>query len=167
MSNTDSIDWAKFQSGDDSGYALERIYNRNRGNMLTYCLYLTGNRQLSEDIVQDSFLKLAEQKGSIKSIKDWLFICVRNAAFNSIKKGSRNLYQPLSNSAASQISAEQKLFIKSILGQLETKERALILMREHQRYSIREISSMLEISEEAVRVRLFRIRKKMQSLATE
>ncbi len=146
---------------------MEEAFKQYKDNIFRYSLYLTGDRQLSEDIVQETFLKLAnlkEKKSEIHSLKDWLFICARNLTFNYLKKKSKK-YSPLEKSNS--VTIEQKLFIKQILKQLESSERDLILMREQQGYSIKEISGILQITDEATRVRLFRIRKKMQQLAKE
>ena len=147
---------------------MEKAYKQHKDNIFKFSLYLTGNRELSEDIVHETFLKFAEQKDKIKDIrstKDWLFICARNLTYNHLKKKLPSNYNPLINYDS--IKIEQKIFIRQVLGKLDVKERELILLREHQQYPIKEIAAMLELSEEAVRVRLFRIRKKMQSLAKE
>jgi RNA polymerase sigma-70 factor (ECF subfamily) len=166
MKEADLNDWKKYQNGDNT--ALENIYNRHKDKMFNYCIYLTGDIEISEDIIQDTFLKLAQQKDKLSdlhSLKDWLFIIMRNKTFNILKKKPVPVYQPIGLEQT--ISIEDKLFIEKILSSLERDERELILMREQFGYSIKEIASMLDIKEEAVRVRLFRIRKKMQILAKE
>ena len=147
---------------------MEQAYKQHRDSIFRFSLYLTGDRQVSEDIVHDVFLKLANQKEGtkeIQSVKDWLFICARNLIYNYLKKKSITGYVPIQNDSS--VTIEQRIFIEQILGHLKPEERELILLREQQRYSIGEISKMIELSEEAVRVRLFRIRKKMQVLAKE
>jgi len=147
---------------------LEKIYRQHKDRLFQFSLYLTGDRQLSEDIVHDTFLKFANQgemTDDIVSVKNWLFICARNLIYNHLKKKSIKRYIPVQYGPT--VTAEEKLFIEQVLGQLLPEDRELILLREQQRYSVREISEMFELSEEAVRVRLFRIRKKMQKLAKE
>ena len=169
MEQEDRKDWINYCNGNQS--AIEKIYRRHKDNMYTYCFYITGDRQISEDIVQETFVKLlkSNQKNrKIQSIKNWLFICARNLIFNYLKKNNRV------NSNLSQIQnvtdtfpPDVKLFVERILNKLTPDERDLILLREYHQYPINEISSFLEISEEAVRVRLYRIRKKMRQLAKE
>ena len=146
---------------------MEEAYKQHKDNIFQYSLYLTGDRQLSEDIVQETFLKFAnlkEKQQDIRSLKDWLFICARNLTYNYLKKKTVS-YSPIEKSNS--VTVDQKIFIKQILGKLEPSERELILLREHQGYPIKEIAVMLNLSVEAVRVRLFRVRKKMQVLAKE
>jgi RNA polymerase sigma-70 factor (ECF subfamily) len=168
MDKRDREDWRRFRSGDVT--AMERIYNRHKDSMYTYCLYVTGNRQVSEDIVQETFVRLMKQKASLDietTLKNWLFICTRNLTFNYLRKQSRDVPLTTIKNPVTAMDVVTKLFIQNVLGKLKPEERELILLREQQRFSVEELSQMLEISEEAVRVRLYRVRKKMQHIAKE
>lgn len=170
MDQIDGEDWQEFRKGRQSG--LERIYNRHKNSMYTYCCYLTGDRELSEDIVQQTFVKLIECRRNLQTgagIKGWLFVCARNLALNHLKKRSGQRRPVLAENitgAQVDMNAEAKLFIDNILGKLTQDERELILLREQQRFSIREISEMMGISDQTARVRLYRVRRKMQQIAT-
>ena len=162
MDQLDREDWAGFANGDQAG--IERIYGRHKDSLYTFCLYVSGDRQLSEDVVQETFLGLIKQRDTLvlrSSLKGWLFICARNLTYNLLKRGSPN--PDIYEIADPALSIETRLFIENVLSRLSVEERELILMREHQQFSVRELSAMLDLSEEAVRVRLYRIRKKMQS----
>jgi len=168
MDNLDREDWRRFCKGDVT--AMERIYNRHKDRMYTYCLYVTGNRQVSEDVVQETFVRLMRQKAGLNietTLKNWLFICARNLTFNHLKKQSRDVSPVSIVNPVTEMDMETRLFIRNVLGRLKPEERELILLREQQRFSVEELSALLEISEEAVRVRLYRVRKKMQQIAKE
>ncbi len=166
MDQPDRENWRSYRRGD--GNSLGLIYNRHKDRLYSYSLYVTGNRQLSEDIVQETFTRLMEQSQKLDddaSIKDWLFICVRNLAFNHLKKRKRgSLIEAISDHTAD-IDVETRLFIQNVLDKLTPPDRELILLREQQRFNTRDIARMLGLTEEAVRVRLFRVRKKMQQIA--
>lgn len=53
-----------------------------------YLYYLSGSIELSEDLVQDVFMKLWEKQDSVKqeSIKPFLFTIARNLYFNTYKR---------------------------------------------------------------------------------
>lgn len=134
---------------------------------MKYCSYMTGSRAIGEDVVQETFTKLLEQKGSLtirSSLKDWLFICARNHSLNLLGK-RRRMEQSLPPTAGdNDCGDEMKWLIQEVLGRLNSDERDLILMREQQQYSVVEMATLLGITQEAMRVRLFRIRKKMYEL---
>lgn len=118
---------------------------------------------MSEDIVHDTFINLIDNRHewpAINSMQNWLFICVRNLAYSRLKHRRTVDYQPLGDIEV-ESTVEQRLFIDSVLNRLDTAERELILLREQQGLAITEIAAIMDISAEAVRVRLYRIRKKM------
>jgi RNA polymerase sigma-70 factor, ECF subfamily len=134
---------------------------------LKYSSYMTGSSAIGEDVVQETFIRLLEQKGSLtirSSLKDWLFICARNHSLNLLAKRRRMEQSLPPVTGNDDCGDEMKWLIQEVLGKLNNDERDLILMCEQQQYSIREMATLLEISQEAVRVRLFRIRKKMHEL---
>ncbi len=165
MEDRDRLDWRLFEEGDQT--AFDRIFQRHRRHLLKYCSYMTGNSAVGEDVVQETFMRLLEQKGSLtirSSLKDWLFICARNHSLNLLAKRRRmeQSLPPVINN--DDCRSEMKWLLQEVLGKLNNDERDLILMREQQQYSIIEMATLLGISREAVRVRLFRIRKKMYEL---
>jgi RNA polymerase sigma-70 factor (ECF subfamily) len=169
MEFTDKQDWTAFCRGDRE--AMVRIYNRHKDRLYSFSLYVTGDRQTSEDLVADTFVRLMEQKNRLvleESLKNWLFICLRNMTYNLLKRNNRNAHlgRPEITGIVDDHS-ELKMFIETVLERLEPDERELILLREQQGFSIPEISEIFNISEEAVRTRLYRVRKKMQRLGKE
>lgn len=167
MRNQDRQDWQDFLDGDKT--ALTNIYQRHKDSLMTYCFYLTGNRQKCEDLLHETFLKLIEQgrkKIHINSVKDWLFICMRNLTFNYLKKDKSKNYV-IEEVPVGDENPEMKIFIGEILSKLTPEERELILLREHQGFPINELAEMFKTSPEAVRIRLYRIRRKMYERGKE
>jgi RNA polymerase sigma-70 factor, ECF subfamily len=165
MEDRDRLDWRLFEEGDQT--AFERIFQRHRGHLLKYCSYMTGSHAAGEDVVQETFIRLLEQKGALtirSSLKDWLFICARNHSLNLLAKRRRTEQSPPPVAGNDDCSGEMKWLIREILEKLNHDERDMILMREQQQYTIVEMATLLGINQEAVRVRLFRIRKKMCEL---
>jgi RNA polymerase sigma-70 factor (ECF subfamily) len=169
MTTDDKEDWQRFCHNENGEKAFERIYEQHKNRMFTYCLYVTGDSALSEDIVQETFLRLAQQREKLtirESLADWLFICARNIALNHVAHRNRvEKPTPFLEENSPALDAEARLFLSQILGRLSVEDRELLLMKEWQGRSVRDISQILSISEENVRVRLYRARKQMQELA--
>lgn len=135
---------------------------------MNYCSYVMGDQDIAQEIVQESFLRLAqktEDTGFPLSARDWLFICARNLCFKHLRSSeTRAKYQPLLENTLEEQSVEDRYFIQQVLGRMNAEDRDLILLREVEQYSTTEIARMSDTSEGAVRTRLHRIRKKMQEL---
>ncbi|MBD3402211.1 sigma-70 family RNA polymerase sigma factor [candidate division GN15 bacterium] len=165
MNDADRQDWAAYSRGERN--ALQRIFERHKDAMFTYCVYMTGNREDAEDLVQEAFARLIGRRNGepIASIRDWLFICTRNLTLNHLKRKA-----PASLAGSIPVTdsdPEIRRFIDTILDRLTPEERELVLLREQHGFSSSEIAAMLELSPENVRIRLYRVRKKMQSIARE
>lgn len=79
--------WAKISKGDVKSFEL--LYHRYYERMCLYALSLISNKHEVEEIVQDIFINLWENKESIQitgSLKAYLFRSVHNETINSIKK---------------------------------------------------------------------------------
>jgi RNA polymerase sigma-70 factor, ECF subfamily len=162
------VDSERYGSGRPESGDITGEYERQYRPLVTYCALVLGDRDAAADIVQESYYRLVRQVKMAQppsDIRGWLFICARNLCFTELRrrKSSRidanQLWRP-----PEQLDPESARFVEQVLARLSPEERDLILMREQQRYAIGEMAAMLEISEEAVRVRLFRVRKRMQEL---
>ena len=164
MEIVDLQDWQAFCHGDNS--AMERLYDRHSPALFSFCLYLCGDRTKSEDIVQDSFMSLIAQRESKKisrSVRSWLFVTARNLVYNLSRRISHQSLDSLSEDhLATNSNPDTSLIIDRIFSSLPPDERELLLLREHQGFSVSDIAEMLDISKENVRIRLYRIRKRIQ-----
>ena len=167
MDSLDLTDWQRYRQGDHSAFA--RIYHRHRDHLLAFCVYSGHSRDAGEDIVQETFTRLARQERGeeLRSVKNWLFICARNLSMNVFKKEKREL--PIDNTTAisDSLSPETRQFIETVLNRLAPEERELILLREYHGFAVAELAAMFDATDEAIRVRLFRIRKRMAALGKE
>jgi RNA polymerase sigma factor (sigma-70 family) len=168
MLDLDTSDWISYCRGETA--ALGRIYGRHKDKLFSYCLYLTRHRNASEDIVQESFTRLMtrrDQGDELRSVANWLFICARNLALNQLARHQKETEWQEAGAPVVQSDPETARFVERVLHKLDVEERDLILLREQQLFSTAELAEMFDVTEEAIRVRLYRIRKKMQELAKE
>ncbi len=161
MESTDLQDWQAFCDGDNA--AMERIFTRLNPRLFSFCLYQSGNRATSEEVVQESFLRLLAQRknGTItRSVRSWLFITARNLLLNlSRENPHRSIEEIPEVYLVEKSKPDLSLRISGILSRLAAEDRELLLLREHQGFSISELATMLDQSPENIRVRLYRIRK--------
>ncbi|MDJ0941668.1 MAG: sigma-70 family RNA polymerase sigma factor [Woeseiaceae bacterium] len=88
VSDEQLIEWVA--RGDAS--CLGTLFERHHRALYQYCLQLTRHRATSEDLVQDTFMKILKKAGSFRgdgSFKAWLFHIARNEAFNHLRKAKR------------------------------------------------------------------------------
>ena len=174
-------------SGETSAY--EELIRRHQGKIYGLIYNMTGNKEDTEDLVQDVFVKayhsLAKFKGD-SSFYTWLYRIGVNHTLNFLKK--RRKYPQLSlddvdggierNPAYVELSAkespvrdasitelQQKL--NKALQSLSEKHRAVVVMHDIQGIPHEEIARMLKCSHGTIRSRLFYARQKLQSELSE
>lgn len=124
----------------------------------------------ANDIVQDSFLKLWQNKESVEleKAKSWLFTTAHNALINFVKKQSRTQsmetvpYAEPSIEGNHNQSFELKEIIQKYINTLPELQKSILLLRDLEGYSYEEIGEMLKLNESQVKVYLFRARQKMK-----
>lgn len=127
------------------------------------------NEQNAKDLVQDTFLRLWENREKIihGKVKSWLFTVAYNLMINFIKKHSRQDYVAeffYEKGADGNTSFEQQDVLTKCLNELTDQQRSIILLRDLEGYNYKEIGEILTLNESQVKVYLFRARKRMKDM---
>jgi len=148
-----------------------REYNstvKSSSNRLyAYALKLTRDGARAQDLVQDSFVKLWEnrEKVNVDGAKPFLYRVLYNKMVDNYRKNKR-ISQP-ETMPDQRVEAEDygtKDLVHRALNQLKESEKAIILLRDWEGYSYDDISQTLDLSASQVKVYLFRARKKMKAI---
>lgn len=129
-------------------------------------------RDLSDDVTQDIFIRLWEGRADlpeIASLRSYLFIVARNAAFNFLKKASvqENLKEKIVLAAVESsnptednlLSAEYLDHLKRAVETLPVQTQKIFKLCREEEKSYQEVSQMLGISRDAVKKHMVRSMK--------
>ena len=150
------------------------------GNQLfRLALRITLNRQEAEDVVQDTLMKLWNQRdewNTIQNIEHYAMTICRNLALDLIDKRERQTleFDPASHDQADnaptpdqQLIQQQQLEqIKQIIDQLPEKQRTTLQLRDIEGKSYQEIADMMRITVSDVKVNIFRARQAIKNKIT-
>ncbi len=156
---------------------MENISFRNDVLPLKNVLYrlalrITLNREEAEDIVQDTLLKVWNRRDDlqdIESIEAFSLTICRNLSLDRMKKtGGDN--QPLGEDEAQAADPVDNPYermaqrdrveqVKLIVNSLPEKQRSCMQLRDFEGKSYREIAQVLGITEEQVKINIFRARQ--------
>jgi RNA polymerase sigma-70 factor (ECF subfamily) len=137
-------------------------------------LSITGNKQDAEDVVQDTLFnvwKKKEEWDSIHNLEAYCYRSTRNIAIDkiSLKENQQEVlderYDIPESSASVQIQLEreeQMLLLETFIRKLPEKQRTIFQLREVEEMSYKQIADVMNISEEQVKVNLFRSRQKLK-----
>ena len=79
--------WKQIKNGEEQ--ALEKVYKAAFRSLVYYASEITGQPQLAEEVVQDVFLKIWQNRSELiikGSFKAYLFQSVHNHALNVIRQ---------------------------------------------------------------------------------
>jgi RNA polymerase sigma-70 factor (ECF subfamily) len=159
--------------------ALESLYRIYGSRLWRLCRNLLRNRGDAEDAVQDLFLKVFERLGQFdgrSSFSTWLYRLAVNECLNrlAVRRG-RNLclqkqapaLQPAPPESPLEGSSrlEQREALEGWLQDLDPRSRSLLVLREVEGLSYREIARILECPEGTVMSGLSRARTKLKNHA--
>jgi RNA polymerase sigma-70 factor (ECF subfamily) len=168
-----------------------QVYENNKRYIWGVCYRMTGNAADAEDIVQEAFVKALENPhlSTEESLRPWLVRVAVNLSRDHLRKRQRRGYdgpwlpspvptdeeaaldQPAAaaDSPASRYDLMESISLAFLLAleALTPAQRAVLLLRDVFDYSTTEAAELLAITENTVRVTLYRARRVMQGYDRE
>src|SRR5882757_3179707 len=150
--------------------------------LYSYALVLTRNHAEAEDLVQETYVRALQAMGMLRAgsnMKGWLFTILRNIWFNQLRKRrngpqmveievwddvANSVAEPSKNSHDFYVSKLETEQVRAAIQELPVQFREIILLREYEDLSYREIASVLHCPVGTVMSRLGRARAKLSTL---
>jgi RNA polymerase sigma factor (sigma-70 family) len=96
MSDRDVELYDQVQHGDKA--ALEELYDKYEKLLYSFAFRMTGHRELSEEVVQEVFIKIWTKKRMYDQSKgkfsSWILTIVRNTSIDQMRKRKETSYSP-------------------------------------------------------------------------
>ena len=160
----------------DEVHGLAELYEQYSGPVFGYLLRLSGDYPLADELTGETFyraiLALDGFRGEA-SAKTWLLRIARNLYLRWMEREQRmisleNLQGREVTLAASQADPETELLrqersqtIQRALLSLSESDRSILLLKAQERMPCKEIARVLDSSVSAVKVRLYRARRRL------
>ncbi len=158
----------------DAG-AFNQVVNAYRRRVLGTISRLVFRPEDVEDVGQEVFTRLyfaLDQLRSPSGFDSWLYRLTVNACYDYLRRSrmadlSEQQIVSADSSAshmASQIEDERSAVreeVKTLLGAVSEQDRTLLIMKEVEGLSLKELSEIYRVNENALKVRLFRARQRV------
>ncbi|MCL1933360.1 MAG: sigma-70 family RNA polymerase sigma factor [Candidatus Azobacteroides sp.] len=135
-------------------------------------LSITGNKEDAEDVVQDVLLQLWKKEDweKIENLEAYCFRSTRNRALDTIALKDNqteafpdNFDCPIQEDIEHKVETQEQMDqVEKWLAELPEKQQTIFRLREAEELSYKEIALILNITEEQVKINLFRLRRKLK-----
>ncbi|MHC4330715.1 MAG: RNA polymerase sigma factor [Planctomycetota bacterium] len=128
---------------DGNAQCFSQIVDMYASRCYGYFYRLTGNRDTSDELLSELFVKLVEKIGSYKggSFESWLFRIASNI-FHDHLRSKQRLRKLLEITEPKQSDNEQIEKLQKQLARLDTDTRELVMLRFYSQLSFKEIATM-------------------------
>lgn len=131
--------------------ALAALCEQHSEGLYRYAASLTANREAAQDAVQEVFLRLAGQAGSLHRIrhpKVYLYRAVRNELARNQARSKRywNELPAEELMTSNEMPTADRIALLSALQSLPQEQREAVLLKDVLGWTFREIAEMLELS---------------------
>jgi RNA polymerase sigma-70 factor (ECF subfamily) len=163
----------------DSFIDFTLTYNRFKKPLFNYALKIVKSEMLAEDIMHNVFVKLYDNLGRIKDsdkIEIWIFTTARNEIFGHFRKNKNRIEETIElheeNISSNHVieDFEQNELIEIIEGEIRKMDESqseIYYLKVYSGMSYKEIASIMNITEDLVRSRIYKVRQKLKSVITK
>ena len=169
----------KAKAGDDA--AFNQVVLAYRKRILGTIARLIGRPEDVEDVAQEVFLRLyysLDQLRTPEVFEPWLYRLTVNASYDYLRKQRRRNESRMSDLSEQQVimadaaaggkssSEEQRRnqvreLVHSLLESVSEEDRILLMLKEVEGLSLKELEQIYRVKENALKVRLFRARQRV------
>jgi RNA polymerase sigma-70 factor, ECF subfamily len=182
----ESILVEKAKSGDKK--ALSQLVNKYSGRIYNLALRILRNKEDAEDILQETFLTVVEKLHTFdgrSGFFTWIYRIATNASLMKLRK-KKVVFKDLNDDPDYTDNIENRVFvdwtqdpsiniydeevkkkIEAAVNKLSEIYRTVFVLRDIEGLSIKETSSILNITEENVKIRLRRARQFLRDMLSE
>ncbi len=163
----------QMKEGDKASFDL--LYEKYKNMALRTAYLITGDRSYSEDVVQDTFVKVYLHCKELKNdsgFKAWMMQILVRTAYKCGRKKSRELPDdevvqkadtgPNISLLEQVIMQEEAQAVAGAVKALPIKQRTVVVLFYYQGYQINEIAGILGCLEGTVKSRLYTARKQLR-----
>ncbi len=153
------------QSGDKE--ALEKLIRKYYDKIYAYCYHHTENRQIAEDLCQETFCSLLENLDNYRhygKLQNYLYIIAGNKCKDYFKKKKPLYFDELPEDRAESYGLESDYEIKEVVEKMPQELKEVVILRFYQDLKYQDIAQILQISNSLAK---HRVKKALSFLREE
>jgi len=164
--------------------AFETLMRKYYPRILNFVYRFLGNRQLSEDLTQEVFMKVyksARRYRPRSKFQTWLYTIAKNSCLNQLRRNrgqmvsldepitsdervqKKEISDPHADPAGDFFRKEKKALIQAAINDLPENQRISVILRRYENFSYAEIGATLNVTDKAVKSLLSRAKVNLRN----
>lgn len=128
-----------------------------------FLLKNVNDREQAKDLVQEAFMRLWQKRKKVEAAKSksYLFTTAYHAMIDHFRKNNRTESYDVSRHGEDEVDTQYSDLAEVLnraVAQLPTDQRAVVMLRDYEGYSYKEIGEITGLNESQVKVYIFRAR---------
>jgi RNA polymerase sigma factor (sigma-70 family) len=174
MPTTQSDEEVMSQVREGAAEMLGILFERYHAKLFNYYVRLTGDRTLSEDLVQEAFYKILRSRRTYRPgspFRPWMYQIARNARTDNFRRPAEVEFQEhmaepvlLEDELADR---EQHEILRRALLQLPEEKRELLLLTRFEGLKYSEIAQMFDCEVGTIKTRIFRALQELKQIVAD
>lgn len=170
----------KIVGGNSQAYG--ELVEHYKDLVFTLALRMMKHREEAEEVAQDTFIKAYKSLRSFKGdskFSTWMYRITYNTCLDRIKSNKRkhqeieineltlNKLKSIDNALDNMVDNEREKLVKQCVEALPSQESFMLTLYYYEDLSLDEISKIIDLPTNTIKVRLFRTRKKLATILKE
>ncbi len=167
------ISYRRYIAGDDNGFV--EIVRDYKDGLLLYLNGITGNISFAEELMEETFFKLAVKKPVFRgksSFKTWLYSIGRNAAIDGLRKNSRISFMSINDYTdiadehdieTEYFKEEQKIMLHKTLHNLKSDYRQVLYLTYFEDFTIDDAAVIMKKNKKQINNLLYRAKQSLKN----
>ena len=158
---------------------MGNLFERHHSRIYDFCHRMTGSQAVSEDLVQEAFMRALKYRNTFRGDSDflpWLYRLARNVCYDHFSKSGR---MPLADTEppereapepaadAAVVRNEEICLLRQALLKLPVERREVLVLSRFEFRGYREIASLMDTTEGAVKVKVHRAMNQLREVYRE
>jgi len=159
---------------NQSSAAVGRLVSKYEAQVFTFCLRMVKQREIAEELAQDSFLKALKNIHKLKDLdkfQPWLMRLTYNITIDYIRKKKMDfdtidIAENVSSSDDPHldlVNKDRRQKIVEIIGKFQTEDRSVLTLYYLEDQSVKQIEAITGLSQSNIKVKLFRARETLRT----
>ena len=159
---------------NQSSAAVRSLVNKYQARVFTFCLRMVRNREVAEELAQDSFLKALKNINKLNDpnkFQQWLMKLTYHITIDYIRR-KRIDFDPIETAGDitssddphyDLVNKDRRQKIEEVIGKFQPEDRAVLTLYYLEDQSVKQIEVITGLSQSNIKVKLFRAREALRT----